>query len=178
MIINGSMGGVPVNDVLDIVSLVANIVTILGIVAIPYGLYRIYKEIREGKPNIKVQVNFIMSKQLVSSQMAHIIGLDKVHKLIELKALNYGKIPIKFIAFGFILPNKMKMNFASWDGPRFPAILQPGDTCEILLEVGDIIKGLEGEHLTGDVKLIGYYLDSFDRRYTSKPYIFNIKTYK
>lgn len=155
-------------DIYLIIQIVIGIAAFYGLVVSSYNLSM---NIRKSRYRVKVT----LKKGFVAIQSPTKDALDSENTFL-LKAQNIGYRMVTLNSMGYKIP-KIKKDLAILNpesNVRFPYELKEGKDCIVWSNESYIKEKLRKMGLSGNVKLIGIYVDGIGKEYRSKPLKYNI----
>ncbi|MGB9845867.1 MAG: hypothetical protein ACPLF9_08930 [Methanothermobacter tenebrarum] len=132
--------------------------------------YTLCVQIIRNRPKVKVKI----SQGFLTSSMGRLSA-----SMLFLSASNLGQKTVTLSSFGIRIPYNKQLIIPNPEGDvRFPHELLPGKSCQIWIEVSEIVETLKSEGFSGKINLIGFYRDQTDRTYRSKPFNFDISAWE
>ncbi|MGA2698240.1 MAG: hypothetical protein ABSE74_01190 [Methanoregula sp.] len=144
------------------------VIAIVAVAGLVLSIFNFYLQWRDNKPRIKVTI---------TSCFVTTPGIETSPLLLAFTALNIGKIPVKLSSCGVNLPNGKILHLVGKDQysiNQLPFTLMPGEDFIIYREYETIVQNIRSEGFRGIIKIIAFYRDKIDNKYTSKKTDINV----
>jgi hypothetical protein len=149
---------------MDPLTVGASIATIIGAgIAVAAWI----SQAKAQKPRVEVK--------LQRAFFTHLDDREGLRDVFYLEAANVGERPVVLSGATLHLPEQrlsVEMIPGMWGAQgyiRLPHELVPGRNCSVWVEADKVVRGLRGQGISGQVKVVGTYRDQTGNEYRSKP---------
>ena len=144
------------------------VIAIVAVAGLVLSIINFYIQWRDNKPRIKVTI---------TSCFVTTPGIETSPLLLAFTALNIGKIPVKLSSCGVNLPNSKILHLVGinqYTINPLPFTLKPGENFITYREYETIVQNIKSEGFRGIIKIIAFYGDQIDNKYTGKKTKINV----